>query len=160
MTWTAPQLTQLVNLRDQDKKDWPIVAAACRHTVASCMTVYYTIKKHAVDTPHRKKELRRQWRKGDVTDLVRLHEREGVSLSACDGILQRSPGGCRTKYHSIKHPRKNVHPSEPGSQIKIAPELAADRDARQRLEHASLTAAHCGDPLPGRSALDKRGVVG
>lgn len=40
--------------------------------------------------------------------------------------------------------------------VAVPREALADRDRRMALEHASLTAALLGDPLPGRSALDKR----
>lgn len=40
--------------------------------------------------------------------------------------------------------------------VAVPTQTLADRDRRMSLEHASLTAALCGDPLPGRSALDKR----
>ena len=38
-------------------------------------------------------------------------------------------------------------------------ELLRERDYRSGLQHRDLTAAFFGDPLPGMSALDKRGQV-
>lgn len=43
------------------------------------------------------------------------------------------------------------------AQISIPDGVLIDRDRRAQLEHESLTAALLGDPLPGRSALDRRG---
>jgi hypothetical protein len=40
--------------------------------------------------------------------------------------------------------------------LDIPPEVLADKAHRATLEHHDFTAAFCGDPLPGRSALDKR----
>ena len=39
--------------------------------------------------------------------------------------------------------------------IHIPPEVLAEKAVRIELEHASVTAALCGDPLPGYSALDR-----
>jgi hypothetical protein len=43
--------------------------------------------------------------------------------------------------------------------VEPPPEVLADRDARASLLPASPTQALCGDPLPGYSALDRRGVL-
>ena len=40
--------------------------------------------------------------------------------------------------------------------IKPDPAAIADRDRRYSIHPASITAALCGDPLPGMSALDRR----
>lgn len=39
---------------------------------------------------------------------------------------------------------------------KIPDAVIAERDSRYRASHQDLTAAFFGDPLPGRSALDRR----
>jgi hypothetical protein len=39
--------------------------------------------------------------------------------------------------------------------ISIPAHVLMERDRRMALEHASITAYRCGDPLPGESVLDK-----
>jgi hypothetical protein len=46
--------------------------------------------------------------------------------------------------------------SRPCRTIAVSAQALADATHRASLEHVSLTAALCGDPLPGRSALDRR----
>ena len=44
-------------------------------------------------------------------------------------------------------------------EIEPPPAVLAERDQRMCLFHSSPTQALCGDPLPGYSALDRRGVL-
>jgi hypothetical protein len=41
--------------------------------------------------------------------------------------------------------------------IEIPPEVIADRDRRAALVHPDIVGRLCGDPLPGCSALERRG---
>jgi len=43
-----------------------------------------------------------------------------------------------------------------GKNMKVPPEVFAERDRRLSLAPRSLTAAICGDPLPGYSAMERR----
>lgn len=42
------------------------------------------------------------------------------------------------------------------ARIVVPPEVLADRHRRINLEHATIGAFLCGDPLPGYSALDRK----
>jgi hypothetical protein len=54
---------------------------------------------------------------------------------------------------------KSIGPREPVSHRRAIPdEVLADRDKRSNAPR-SLSALICGDPAPGQSALDKRGVA-
>jgi hypothetical protein len=52
--------------------------------------------------------------------------------------------------------RQNAEPLHIEQSFRASVEALAERDRRMSLQHTSLTAALQGDPLPGRSALDKR----
>jgi hypothetical protein len=43
------------------------------------------------------------------------------------------------------------------ARLSIPQHVLDERERRRELEHTSVTAAFCGDPLPGYSALDRRG---
>lgn len=49
-----------------------------------------------------------------------------------------------------------THPNHVEPVMRVPAEVLADREQRATLQPASLTAAVFGDPLPGRSALDRR----
>lgn len=70
--------------------------------------------------------------------------RFGRSPDAVQKRLRADP----TRFRTILHGDVVAPPSVPES-------VEADRDERAMLEPRSLTALICGDPLPGRSALDK-----
>lgn len=58
--------------------------------------------------------------------------------------------------------RRSFHVASVGSagSILVVPDrVIAERDRARDLEPRDLTAALCGDPLPGRSALDRRRAV-
>ena len=67
-----------------------------------------------------------------------------------------------TKRHKRATARTNGNPRSIGptsrseSDRYIPPAVIEDRDLRQTLAPRDLTAILCGDPLPGRSALDRR----
>lgn len=48
------------------------------------------------------------------------------------------------------------HKVEPSTFIKPTDNEIRERDYRATLTHQSITAAFCGDPLPGYSALDRK----
>jgi hypothetical protein len=52
----------------------------------------------------------------------------------------------KTQNHPVATPRKGEIPDD----------VLVDRDYRALLDHETLTAAFCGDPLPGYSARDRR----
>jgi len=59
--------------------------------------------------------------------------------------------------HFVEHRRRVIVDGEAVTvERRVPDEVLAERDRRQALEPINLTAAFCGDPLPGYSALDRR----
>lgn len=85
---------------------------------------------------------RRPWTEEDWKTLQRLHA-EGKTWSAIDKALGRPPRTSRSKWENERG-KERVRADRAAAATKPAP-----------AEHQSLTAAFCGDPLPGRSALDR-----
>ncbi len=85
---------------------------------------------------------RRPWTDEDWTALQRMHA-EGKSWVEIDKALGRTPRTSRSKWEN-----------ERGKE-RIRADKAAGASKPAPAEHQSLTAAFCGDPLPGRSALDQ-----
>lgn len=86
---------------------------------------------------------RRPWTEEDWIALQRLHA-EGKSWAEIDKALGRPPRTSRSKWENERG-KERVRADRAAAATKLAP-----------AEHQSLTAAFCGDPLPGRSALDRK----
>ena len=52
--------------------------------------------------------------------------------------------------------QKNELPYRMITQVYVPPQTLADRERRYSLEHSTIIASICGDPLPGYSALDRK----
>lgn len=86
---------------------------------------------------------RRPWTEEDWNTLKRMHA-AGEPWSAIDRALGRSPRTSRSKWENERG-KERVRADKAAAACKPTP-----------AEHRSLTAAFCGDPLPGRSALDRK----
>lgn len=109
------------------------------------------------------------WTEEETARLMRVYRKEsaaGYRKTSWVNIVRAMPGRTRAQCqgkiryqihgHLRAQPGKEVrHESEPRART-IPAEVIADAHARSFLSHRSLTSAFCGDPLPGRSALDER----
>jgi hypothetical protein len=82
----------------------------------------------------------------EVAEILRLRDELHWTFPSIDEALDRRPGVCCQKYQQVKSARRCLHqaPPKPRPTI-IRPTVLPYRD---------LTSAFCGDPPPGRSALD------
>jgi hypothetical protein len=95
----------------------------------------------------------RPWTTEEVQRASDLRD-AGVSYVEIAKELGRTPGavGGKLSYSQTSGLRHHV-----ANEQRPCDRTLAERDARAKLEHHTLTAAFCGDPLPGYSALDRRG---
>lgn len=76
--------------------------------------------------------------------------------------LTMTPAQRDHRRHTINSRRREIQASKASAQsdavhhTKACPIALAERDRRLALAPRSLSAALCGDPLPGYSALDRR----
>lgn len=143
--WTLEQMATLQRMRDVEGAEFDAIAAAVGHSAASCQTQLSKIKTARINPEKREQtaELRRLWTDEEIAQLLDLKDVKHLSWSGIDAMLRRGQGSSAHKYHSLKR-----------AQARAAVD-AAPRRRPTYVEHATLTAAFCGDPLPGRSALDK-----
>lgn len=89
---------------------------------------------------------RKIWTEKEWATLKRMRA-EGALWTAIDEALGRQPKSSRSKWEN-----------ERGKE-RVRADVAARAVRPVLAEHQSLTAAFFGDPLPGRSALDRRQSV-
>lgn len=89
--------------------------------------------------------------------------RSGKSYDAIGGAFDISATAVQQKFKREREKQRNGSAiTQAGNNATLAdrPRITeaalADRDRRQTLGPRDLTAAFCGDPLPGYSALDRR----
>jgi hypothetical protein len=153
--WTPDQHALLQQLR-ADKVDWPIVSERCGHPVPSCRTTLSMLKRRAArigagelseQTPFGKgdpKNPKRFWTEADVQTLIRMVTVEGQSCAEVDRALGRADGASAEKFNRLRRP-----------EAVRSIELRAIHAPKNLPRHDSITAEFFGDPLPGRSALDR-----
>jgi hypothetical protein len=144
--WTVDQLTLLEKLEAQ-KLPWRDIADRIGRNEASCQTAMTKLRKQ------RRREaglpevtvVKRAWTQREVEELLRLREVERMRWHQIEKLLNRE-NSARTKYEALRRARR-----------KEALLSASDKPS----EHLTITASVLGDPLPGRSALDKKraGIV-
>lgn len=96
----------------------------------------------------------RPWSSEQISDLFRMRDVEGKKFSQIDKLMDRPKNSACMKYHSVREAR-----SEPAVGLISATKTAPTErfvPSREQFRHRSLTAFVCGDPLPGRSALDAK----
>ncbi|QDM26979.1 hypothetical protein FNL56_13315 [Tardiphaga sp. vice304] len=99
----------------------------------------------------------RPWTEGDIADLMSLRDVEKLTFEAIGERIGRTARCCNHKYRG-----KTGLDGPSGvkaSDTRAPAQQLADRDARMGLQHRDFTAAFFGDPLPGHSALDQRGLA-
>jgi DNA-binding CsgD family transcriptional regulator len=85
----------------------------------------------------------------DEIQTARLMRREGKTIAWIARKLKRSRAAIGDACRGAAH-INDVHV------VAVPAHVLAERDARLALDPRNLTAAFAGDPLPGRSALDKK----
>ncbi|SDD94290.1 hypothetical protein SAMN05216337_1017108 [Bradyrhizobium brasilense] len=150
LPWTDDDRAKLLQLR-ADGNPWKDIALELGRPVLSCRTIHGNLVRASTPLAERK----RRWTEAEVAEMIRLREVEHKPWSQIDALLQRPDGGSAQKYEGLRLPKKPVAPHLTGGRVNDAAAIA-DREKRRGLEHPTLTAAFFGDPLPGRSALDKR----
>ena len=97
--------------------------------------------------------LRKPWTVEEDAQLLRLRA-EGKTFLTIAHRLGRRQRSCAEHYALLcGEPASGDYG---GVRHEPPPSILAERDACLSYGHVSLTAAICGDPLPGRSALDRR----
>jgi hypothetical protein len=151
--WTPEQLALLEGLR-ADGIAWDEIARQCGHTAASCCTTLSMLKRRrkagaAIACEQEKRVInRRPWSDADVKSLIRMRDVEKRVFAEIDIALNRAEGASAGKWNTLRVPGVTV----PVAETKQAPPPV-------KLYHKTLTAELCGDPLPGRSALDQKRVA-
>ncbi len=109
-----------------------------------------------------------KWCGADDERLLALCREPPVGNDAWCALAKIFPGrsafACRQRYFTLRRlargeasPARIIARKPPdGSSSAPAVDIEASLRAASQLRHASLTAAILGDPLPGRSALDRR----
>lgn len=136
-TWTTHQIERIFDMRDNQRMKWIDIARAfnmCgpgRDGPAAVSAVYiYWKKKYAIEA-----EMRAQGR--EPPKRLRPRQRQAVNLPG----IAASPSIAAQLAAPIHRPRYFSD---------------SDRFIMDRIDRQGLTAGFCGDPLPGRSALDQR----
>ncbi len=119
-----------------------------------------------------------RWSSDDIHRLVGLRN-AGHTMADCAHIMGRSVGSIEGKLEymglsidqrnarraglstrrrrEVADTTKRIHFNQKATLAnRPAPDLLAERDRRLALQPRDLTAAFCGDPLPGYSALERR----
>lgn len=149
--WSAEQYQLLLRLGAAPNADWDAIAGHCGHSKGSCRTTLNRLLAeiaagHGVAFGRADpRNPKRYWSAAEEAELWRLRTVEKQSFPAIDRLLGRNPGCSAQKFSYLRH--------APVAANGI--ELRAIHAPKQVPEHTSLTAAHLGDPLPGRSALDR-----
>jgi hypothetical protein len=149
--WTPEQLAMLAPGREAGKS-WDDLAIATGHSAQSCRTMLPVLKRRqreaeaaaAGESPPRR-VIKRTWSHADVRILIHMRVVEKRPFPAIDAALNRPEGSSSSKFHTLRQPGVTVPVVEAK---QAAPKVG--------LSHTSLTAELCGDPLPGRSALDQK----
>jgi transposase len=94
------------------------------------------------------------WTEEEHAQLMRL-VRQGKKWPEVAAILGRSVSAVQTRHHDFKDGGGFRRTDRANYQI-----AEAARAEVAMLEHKTLTAAFFGDPLPGRSALDRKSAEG
>lgn len=152
--WTCAQVLLLHQCAPgAEPADWPGIAEACGHSVGSCRTTFVNLRRHlAAGKPLEsfgkasRANKKRGWTPAEEAELFRLRTVEKKGFFQIDDILERCYGASSTKFGQLFGPvREQDEP--PAPKAIHAPSALP--------QHTTLTAAFCGDPLPGRSVWDK-----
>lgn len=158
-TWTDEQCAILMDRRAYNV-DWSDIAEALGHSSKSCQHKHSRILQARRDAKlgigqRRAKSNRRPWGSDDIARLIEMREVQRMQYGDIDVALGRALGTSCSKYLALRRGLEAA--SNWNGRIEITA-AERERDARRHLTHSTLTGWVFGDPLPGRSALDRRGA--
>jgi hypothetical protein len=132
--WTAPQLTLMEEMHAAGRK-WPTISKAVGHPINSCQQMLSRSRAQ-------KRRLQEQALRAQI---VRASVARAPSLVPKDKAM----------------PLKVLVTDAPYQRPTSTAKFLMDAELRARIGEQGVTAGLLGDPLPGRSALDKRraGIV-
>lgn len=141
--WTEHQLELMQQLRAQGAR-WNHVSQRVGHPVASCQTTMSKFNNavRAARAQAERKALR------EAADLANAIEPRPASAPK-----PNKPAALRTVSHALAKPAQDAGYAR--SSISTA-KLVMDAELRSRIAVMGITGGLLGDPLPGRSALDKK----
>lgn len=166
--WTDEDLTKLFDLREQKKLKWPEIAWHFRGRNAKACAATYA-KKRAQRLADAERALlptppepvyRELWTDAETERLIQLRETGRRAWKEIDRVLCRRPGDSRAKYLTLLADDEDARTILVGVHMRqptVSQRALDDRARRAALHPATITAMLLGDPLPGHSALDKRG---
>jgi hypothetical protein len=139
--WTEEEDARLEALRAEGRS-WRAIGDRLDRSEASCSQRMTQIRARRGEMM----KSRVPWTDEDVAEVIRLREVEDLMWSEIDRRMQRPRGCSATKYDSLRRQPPKPRPKPPQATYQA---------------HATLTGAILGDPLPGRSALDRKraGIV-
>lgn len=116
----------------------------------SVMSIKAKIARLAMPTRIR---ARTSWTSEASKHLLVLRDEMGLGWTEIGKRLDRAGSSCHTHYYILKNPTVTHVVVQ---RAPICSRTVEEWRRRQSISHRTLTAAFCGDPLPGCSALDKR----
>lgn len=175
--WTAAQQTLLVQMHGTGRQ-WPAIVAAVGHPLSSCQQMLSRIRARNGTLK------RRHWTDEDLSLVVKLKAQRpkltdaeiathfGVTPKAVIETVARlrrngvdvgniaampEPEEPKRRERDRIGPVRVTNPDAPFNRTNTSTaKLVLDAELRARIEVLGATGGLLGDPLPGRSALDRR----
>lgn len=152
--WTKAEDLELKKARGAHVA-WDVIEA----TFSTARTKAALKQRFSFLSDGRKRRVVKRWTSDEVGRLLHMRDVERKSWPEIDTALGRGEQQAYNKYRDVKQPAARVRVSKSdgrGIGRDRLEAVIADRETRNLLAHTSLTAMVCGDPLPGRSALDQK----
>ncbi len=156
--WTTADDDLLIALTRQTdpRMSWPALGERFGVTRQAVFGRYKKVVALRELPPKRGQSTR--WTKAEDAELLRRCD-AGEPFDKVARDFGRSSFACKQHYNILKRPAAAitaaVRPSRAAESLRLT---EAERLRVQSLVHDSLTAWFCGDPLPGRSALDQKAL--
>lgn len=156
--WTSEQIVRLAECAPAAKAaDWPGIAHGCGHSPGSCRTTWVNLRAHLAagkrldsfgnGSRHNRKRI---WTTGEKAKLYDLRVIGKKTFPDIDAALGRTRGASCAKFNEVFGPAMDARAD------RTVPAPKTIHAPKHQPQHKDLTAAFFGDPLPGRSALDRR----
>lgn len=154
INWSQPEDALLLRLHGEGL-EWELIAMRFpRHTKAACQARRALLRSKNKD-PQRVPQPQRRWSDDDNADLVRRGD-AGEPFEKIGESLSRTRWACKVQYHALKRAKVERPVTKQTLREASLIKAAETRIHVAALPPRSLTAEFCGDPLPGRSALDRK----